>query len=377
MREKNAATNATHKVNPLRVRKILFLCAVIFVTMLSTAQSVIPLYENNQVKGAIGCNRKEIVTKDSLNGRIHIDHVVQPSLTLYRPAAVNKARSAVIVCPGGSYINLSMTHEGYEVAEQLNKHGITAFVLKYRLPNDSCMQQRETGPLQDLQQAIILVKARAREWGIDSSRVGVLGFSAGGHLVSTSLTHFYTCYADNPMNISVRPAFGVLIYPVISFQEEIAHKFSRENLLGKNAAQEKMNFFSSEKQVTSQTPPCFLVHPEDDKTVPVKNSIYFYEALINNKIKGELLIYQSGGHGFGLVNPSTKESWMDQLIPWLQLNGFHQPCFPSSRFLTRPKAAKTISSVAFQKLPSFNHCFKIRFCFSVADAVGTIRTLGC
>jgi len=293
--------------------------------MLSTAQSVIPLYENNQVKGAIGCNRKEIITKDSLTGRIHIDHVVQPSLTLYRPAAVNKARSAVIVCPGGSYINLSMTHEGYEVAEQLNKYGITAFVLKYRLPNDSCMQQRETGPLQDLQQAIILVKARAKEWGIDSSKVGVLGFSAGGHLVSTSLTHFNTSYADNPMNISVRPAFGVLIYPVISFQEEIAHKFSRENLLGKNATQEKMNFFSSEKQVTSQTPPCFLVHPENDNTVPVKNSIYFYEALINNKVKGELLIYQSGGHGFGLVNPSTKESWMDQLIPWLQLNGFHQP----------------------------------------------------
>jgi acetyl esterase/lipase len=238
---------------------------------------------------------------------------------------MNKARSAVIVCPGGSYINLSMTHEGYEVAEQLNKHGITAFVLKYRLPNDSCMQQRETGPLQDLQQAIILVKAHAKEWGIDSSKVGVLGFSAGGHLVSTSLTHFNTCYADNPMNISVRPAFGVLIYPVISFQDEIAHKFSRENLLGKNATQEKMNFYSSEKQVTSQTPPCFLVHPEDDNTVPVKNSIYFYEALINNKVKGELLVYQSGGHGFGLVNPSTKESWMDQLIPWLQLNGFHQP----------------------------------------------------
>ena len=305
--------------------KIFFVCLFIFCTMISTAQKIIPLYDGNKIKGAIDCSRKEVISKDSLTGRIQIDHVVYPSLTIYQPANINKARSAVIVCPGGSYINLSMTHEGYQVAEQLNKYGITAFVLKYRLPNDSCMLQRETGPLQDIQEAILLVKSRAKEWGVDSSKVGVLGFSAGGHLVSTALTHFNDCYADNPMKISVRPAFGVLIYPVISFQEEIAHKFSRENLLGKNLSQEKMDFFSSEKQVTPQTPPCFLVHPEDDNTVPVKNSIYFYEALVNNKVKGQLLIYQGGGHGFGLINPTTKETWMDNLIRWLQLNSFYQP----------------------------------------------------
>jgi len=217
-----------------------------------------------------------------------------------------------------------MTHEGYDVAKELNKYGITAFVLKYRLPNDSCMQNKEIGPLQDIQQALILVKAHAKEWGVDSSKLGVLGFSAGGHLVSTSLTHFNTCYADNPLDISVRPAFGVLIYPVISFQEEIAHAFSRGNLLGKKPSKEKMDLFSNEKQVTPQTPPCFLVHAEDDKTVPVKNSIRFYEALVDNEIKAEMLIYQSGGHGFGLVNPSTKEAWMDKVILWLQLNGFYQ-----------------------------------------------------
>jgi acetyl esterase/lipase len=293
---------------------------LIFLTMPTTAQKIIPVYDTRQVKDAMPCTRKEII--DTSQGRIHISRVVEPTLTVYQPASKNKTRAAVIVCPGGSYINLSMTHEGYDVATELNNYGITAFVLKYRLPNDSCMRNKETGPLQDLQQAIILVKARANEFGIDSSKVGVLGFSAGGHLVSTSLTHFNTCYADNPLNISVRPAFGVLIYPVISFREEIAHKFSRENLLGKNPAQQKMDFFSSEKQVTPQTPPCFLVHPQDDKTVPVKNSIHFYEALVNNKVKGELLIYQSGGHGFGLINPSTKETWMDSLIRWLQLNGF-------------------------------------------------------
>ena len=296
----------------------------ISLTMISTAQKVIPLYDNNQVRNSIPCNRKEVITKDPSTGRIHIDHVVEPTLTVYQPTSANKAKSAVIVCPGGSYINLSMTHEGYDVAEQLNRYGITAFVLKYRLPNDSCMQQRETGALQDLQQAIILVKSHAKEWGIDSSKVGVLGFSAGGHLVSTSLTHFNICYADNPTKISVRPSFGVLIYPVISFDDEIAHKFSRINLLGRYPAPEKLNFFSSEKQVSPETPPCFVVHPEDDDVVPVKNSIRFYEALVNNKVKAQLLIYQSGGHGFGLVNPFTKETWMDSLIKWLQLNGFYQ-----------------------------------------------------
>jgi acetyl esterase/lipase len=322
---KNNAETDTPGESRLKLPKIYFPCLLLFLTMRSTAQTVISLYNDNKVQGAIHCNRKELVTTDPTDGRIHISHVVEPSLTMYRPTIINKVKPAVIVCPGGSYINLSMTHEGYQVAEQLNKYGITAFVLKYRLPNDSCMQQRETGALQDLQQALILIKTRAKEWGIDSSKVGVLGFSAGGHLVSTALTHFNTCYADNPLKTSVRPAFGVLIYPVISFRDDIAHKVSRENLLGKNASQEKMDFFSSEKQVTPQTPPCFLVHPADDKTVPVKNSIYFYEALINSKVKGELLIYQSGGHGFGLINPSTKETWMDQLIPWLALNGFYLP----------------------------------------------------
>src|SRR6266496_1587811 len=302
--------------------KMSFIFLLNISTMMATAQKVIPLYNNNEVKGSIPCSRKEKI--DTSGGRIHISHVTEPSLTIYRPANINKTRSAVIVCPGGSYINLSMTHEGYDVAKELNKYGITAFVLKYRLPNDSCMQNKEIGPLQDIQQAIILVKARAKEWGIDSSKLGVLGFSAGGHLVSTSLTHFNTCYADNPLDISVRPAFGILIYPVISFQEEIAHAFSRGNLLGKKSSKEKMDLFSNEKQVTPQTPPCFLVHAEDDKTVPVKNSIRFYEALVDNKIKGEMLIYQSGGHGFGLVNPSTKEAWMDKVILWLQLNGFYQ-----------------------------------------------------
>jgi acetyl esterase/lipase len=291
-------------------------------TILVAAQKVIPVYTDGKIPGSIDCNKKEVTAFNPANNRETVADVMQPSLTVYQPAMMNVARSAVIICPGGGYARLAITHEGYQVAEEMNKAGITAFVLKYRLPNDTCMQHKETAPLQDIQQAMILVKSHAADWGIDSSKVGVLGFSAGGHLASTAATHFTTSVANNPLGVSVRPAFAVLVYPVISFTNELAHAGSRDNLLGKNATEGAINLFSNEKQVTAQTPPCFLVHAADDRTVPVKNSIRFYEALLENKVKGSLLIYQSGGHGFGLVNPDTKETWMPNAVSWLKLNGF-------------------------------------------------------
>jgi acetyl esterase/lipase len=300
--------------------KIIFSFLLISHTLIVTAQQVITLYPG-KIPGAIACNKKESAVTNQSN-RISIADVTQPMLSVYRPATINANRSAVIICPGGGYARLAMTHEGYDVAAEFNKSGITAFVLKYRLPNDSCMAQKTTGPLQDLQQAILYIKTHAADWGIDSAKVGVLGFSAGGHLVSTATTHYTTCYADNPTSVSVRPAFAVLIYPVISFTDELAHSGSRDRLLGKNAAKEKIDLFSNEKQITPQTPPCFLVHAADDKTVPVRNSISFYSALLDNKIKASLLIYQSGGHGFGMINPDTKENWMPGLISWMRLNSF-------------------------------------------------------
>jgi acetyl esterase/lipase len=302
--------------------KILLTIVLMSGTLLLTAQKVIPVYADGKIPGAIDCNKKEITTSNASNNRETVADVMQPSLTVFQPVVMNAARSAVIICPGGGYARLAITHEGYQVAEEMNKAGVTAFVLKYRLPNDTCMQHKETAPLQDIQQAMILVKSHAADWGIDSSKVGVLGFSAGGHLASTAATHFTNSVADNPLGISVRPAFAILIYPVISFSNELAHAGSRNNLLGKNPTQEAINLFSNEKQVTAQTPPCFLVHAADDRTVPVKNSIHFYEALLENKVKGSLLIYQSGGHGFGLINPDTKETWMTNAVSWLKLNGF-------------------------------------------------------
>lgn len=302
--------------------KILLTSLFIIAALSLAAQKVIAVYGDGKIPGAIACNKNESHIVNPSNNRESVSDVVEPSLTVYQPAVMNAARSAVIICPGGGYIHLAMTHEGYDVAAELNKAGMTAFVLKYRLPNDSCMEHKETAPLQDIQQAIILIKSHAADWGIDSSKVGVLGFSAGGHLASTAATHFTNSIASNPLRISVRPAFAVLIYPVISFSNELAHAGSKEKLLGKNPTEEMVNLFSNEKQVTPQTPPCFLVHAADDKTVPVKNSIRFYEALLENKVKGSLLIWQSGGHGFGLINPDTKETWISNAVSWLRLNGF-------------------------------------------------------
>jgi acetyl esterase/lipase len=183
------------------------------------------------------------------------------------------------------------------------------------------MQDKTIGPLQDAQRAIQIVRERAKEWGINPDKVGIIGFSAGGHLASTVITHFNKVVIDNPQNISVRPDFAILGYPVITFGES-AHRGSRENLIGKNPSQELIDLYSNEKQVTPQTPMTFIVQAEDDKTVPVQNSLMFYEAMVKNGVKGELHIYQAGGHGFGLNNKTTKDYWFDRAVNWLKQNNF-------------------------------------------------------
>jgi acetyl esterase/lipase len=204
------------------------------------------------------------------------------------------------------------------VAEEFNKWGITAFVLKYRLPDDTTMVDRSLAPLQDAQQAIRLLRSNAAQWGIDKNKIGIMGFSAGGHLASTASTHF-TFKADesNADIISVRPDFAILVYAVISFDSSITHKGSRNNLIGANASAEKTNFYSNELQVTKNTPPVFIVHAGDDMVVPVENSIRFYRACIKNKVSAEMHLYPNGGHGFGLFNKTTADNWMERLKNWL------------------------------------------------------------
>jgi acetyl esterase/lipase len=282
------------------------------------AQQEFSIYEG-PVPNALPFNKEETVSKNA-NGKTVIANITSPTVTVYKPAKQDANKTALIVCPGGGYARVAAGHEGTEVAEAFNKIGVTVFVVKYRMPFDSCMTNKEIVPLQDLQQTIKLVRDRAAIFDINPSLLGVLGFSAGGHLVSTGITKFTTSYIENASNTSLRPDFAILVYPVISMDSSICHKGSRDNLLGKKASAAKLDLFSSELQVTGQTPPTFLVHASDDKSVPVENSIRFYQALIKNKVNAEMHIYQNGGHGFGLQNATTNDSWFERATAWMQVN---------------------------------------------------------
>src|SRR5450755_1459870 len=241
------------------------------------AQTIIPLYD-----GEIPNARP---VEDEENSRYERDSVLivskvsHPSLTVFLPAKENATGAAVIICPGGGYTNLAMGYEGTEVAIRFTQSGIAAFVLKYRIPDSSTMINKEVGPLQDAQRAILVLRSRASEWGIDPGRIGIMGFSAGGHLASTAGTHFNKNYIDNPNHINLRPDFMILIYPVISFTQSIRHQGSTQNLLSADSSPEKIKEFSNEMQVTDQTPPAFLVHAKDDNVVPYANSVEFVKAL--------------------------------------------------------------------------------------------------
>lgn len=253
------------------------------------------------------------VTRDNVT---RISKISNPTLTVFRPQRPNGR--AVVICPGGGYAILAFDKEGTRVAEELNKWGITAFVLKNRLPDDTINIDKSLAPLQDAQQAIRLVRTHASAYGIDKNKIGIMGFSAGGHLASTAATHAgFRADAANPDTVSVRPDFAVLIYPVISFDSTITHKGSRNNLVGTNPSKEKADFFSNELQVSASTPPSFLVHAADDATVPVENSLRYYAACIKNKVPVEMHLYPKGGHGFGMYNKTTDDNWMERLRNWL------------------------------------------------------------
>ncbi|MEJ7589841.1 MAG: alpha/beta hydrolase [Ferruginibacter sp.] len=297
------------------MKNLLLLLLSFFVVSIVSAQNskVMPLYPN-AVPNAIAAPDKE---NSTFTGNItRIAKVSVPSLTIYKPQ--NPNGKAVIICPGGGYGILAFDLEGTRVAEVLNEWGITAFILKYRLPDDTTMVDRSLGPLQDAQQAIRLVRTNAAQWGIKTNQVGIMGFSAGGHLAATATTHFdFKADAGNTDTTSVRPDFSILIYPVISFDSVITHRGSRNTLAGADASAEKLRFFSNELQVTPRTPPAFLVHAGDDAAVPVENSIRFYQACVKNKVRAELHLYPGGGHGFGMYNKTTEDRWMERLKNWI------------------------------------------------------------
>jgi acetyl esterase/lipase len=228
-----------------------------------------------------------------------------------------------VICPGGGYWGIAIDHEGKQTAEWLNSIGISAFVLKYRLPDDAIMKDKSIGPLQDVQEAIRVVRRNAKEWNIDPDKIGIMGYSAGGHLASTVSTHFEEKVYDSPDTTSARPDFSILIYPVISMDSSITHWGSRINLLGEKPSAEQVKRFSNELQVSDKTPPAFLVHSLDDNAVPVQNSIYYVLSLKKYNIPCELHLYEKGGHGYGLGrSDDTESSWPEACKLWLKARGF-------------------------------------------------------
>jgi acetyl esterase/lipase len=304
------------------------------------SQETVMLYEG-EVPNNIGNGQEERFI-DAPYGKVYFQ-VVNPALEVYRPSVEKNTGIAVIICPGGGYAALAYTHEGANVAKRFAEEGITGFVLKYRLPDPLLVQNKETVPLQDAQRALIVIRENAEKWGINPSKVGIMGSSAGGHLASTAGTHFERCYAPNPNNTSVRPDFMLLKYPVISLADSLTHYQSRLRLIGDKAVpQEILQLgmteprkadgmmaaipvsydrtiaFSNELHVSGSTPPTFIVHAGDDAVVSIQNSILFIAALQQAQVDVECFFYAHGGHGFGLDNLAHDVDWTESFFKWIK-----------------------------------------------------------
>lgn len=282
---------------------------------------VVPLWDKipDEIKAA---DYKE--KPDLKDGKLQsTSQVSEPTLSIFIPKGKKSNQTAVVICPGGGYTHLAFDKEGTKVAEWFNSIGIAAFVLKYRMPTDLTMKDKSVGPLQDAQEAIRYVRQYASKWNIDPKKIGILGFSAGGHLAATASTHYDDKVYESAYKVSARPDFSLLMYPVISMENDITHKGSQTNLLGTNPSQDLIDSFSNEKKVTAQTPPAFLIHATDDTVVIPENSINYYLALKKNGVTAELHLYEKGGHGFGLGVNDTSKFWTRDCVEWLKANGYN------------------------------------------------------
>ena len=294
---------------------------VLFVPTLIKAQNAtVKLWPN----GAPGARDDPGYREETImdNGRPRVAKVTDPVLLVYLPPAEKANGTAVVICPGGGYGRLAIDHEGYDIAAWFNEVGIAGIVLKYRLPSDAIMQDKSVGPLQDAQEAIRVVRRRAAGWKIDPNKIGIMGFSAGGHVAATASTRHSDPVYSPADSTSARPDFSILMYPVISFQQSVTHLGSRTSLIGRDPSQAQVDRYSNELQVNAETPPAFLVHSTDDTAVPVANSVLYYQALVKNRIPAELHIYQKGGHGYGLAKDrGTESGWPEACRNWLSARG--------------------------------------------------------
>jgi acetyl esterase/lipase len=295
--------------------KITLLILMIMHQLIASAQQTIPLYP-----GSIpGAKERQDEEKTTINDGVTIvAKISRPTLSIYLPEGKTNTGAAVIIFPGGGYWVNAISHEGHDVARYLAANGISAFVVKYRIPDTATMTNPSLGPLQDAQQAIAYVRTNHKKFKINNKCIGVLGFSAGGHLASTASTHYNKKLVKAK---NLRPDFSVLIYPVISFEDSICHKGSREKLLGAHPAKEQLTYFSNELQVTRETPPAFLAHAKDDP-VDYRNAIVYADALKRNGVQAEVLLFEKGGHGYGMVNKQSDVQWPDALLQWMRSMNF-------------------------------------------------------
>jgi acetyl esterase/lipase len=296
--------------------KRIHIVLLFLVSLSCKAQQVIPLYTGT-APFSLPVEDKETSAKStSGNRRLFVTNVTNPTITVYLPKKVNAAGTAVIICPGGGYNRLSIEDGGYEAAEALAKEGIVGIVLKYRTNRDSAYTDYKPVPLLDLKQAMDIVYSNAQKWNVDTTHIGILGFSAGGHLTAMAATSF-----------TIRkPAFTILAYPVISFLDSLTSTTSgsRGNLLGKKISAEEKIKYSPELHITNSTPPSFIMHAKDDKTSLVGNSIAYYNGLLSKNIAAKLLLYEKGGHGFALYNKEEDKYWMPEALLWLAQNNFYK-----------------------------------------------------
>ncbi|MDO9152174.1 MAG: alpha/beta hydrolase [Paludibacter sp.] len=277
---------------------ILAIFSMFFGNILS--QEKVLLYPNG-VRESNGITENESFQRSDF-----VINITEPRMYVYPVEKGNASGTAVLICPGGGYSGVSVIKEGEEIAKWFNEFGVSAFVLYYRMPNGHW-----DIPLKDAQQAFFIIRNRANEWNINKKKIGIMGFSAGGHLASTVGTHFKTK--------NERQAFMVLGYPVVTMNREITHGGSRKNLLGEQPSDELVKLYSNELHVTGKTPPTFIVHAKDDKAVPIANSENLMKALTEKKVPAELKIYDKGGHGFGMRKSGIPaDNWNEELKTWLK-----------------------------------------------------------
>jgi len=294
--------------------KFILILFLFFGNLSSSAQTIIPLFRDSIPNSIPNSMREDTVNWGGKFGGYR--NTSKPTLEIYLPLKQQANGTAVIICPGGGYRFVSYQEEGLNIAKEFVQNGTAAFILKYRLPSDSIMKDKSIGPLQDAQQAIKVVRQRAAEWNVNVNKVGIMGFSAGGHLASTAGTHFDSSFIPNKEHINLRPDFMILVYPVISMSERLTHRNSRLNLLGANPKLKMVDFLSSELQVTDNTPPTWITHAGDDQTVDVENTIVFYQALKQHHVASEMHIYPKGDHGF-VLNFAPK-LWMQSIFDWMK-----------------------------------------------------------